>query len=199
MKTVLSTILLSLLLVAYAGSQEPSKAKAAAESPDQKTRVAIVNLQRITNSGINYEKIRLLSLDKPTLDALKKINAEIHEVQTQVVDADDDTKLAELSRRMNFLNQKSMLLRQRAMNMDSNRDIQGMIRKFVIDTFKGKYALIIQQQQDSGYADRVVWKAANVEVDDITDDVREEFQKYMDQAGEGPVGPAHRIRPAIAR
>ena len=62
-----------------------------------------------------------------------------------------------------------------------------MLRKFVIDKYKDKYSLIIQQQ-DQGNVDRVIFKAPNAEIDDITDDVREEFQKYLDQIG----GPGRR-------
>jgi len=62
MKTVLTAALLSLFLVANAEGQEVPKVK-----------IAFVNLQRITQGRINYEKLRLLSLDKATLDALRKI------------------------------------------------------------------------------------------------------------------------------
>lgn len=180
MKTILAAALLSLFLVAHAESQELPKVK-----------VAVVNLQRIMNNGVNYEKVRLLSLDKASLEVLKKINTEIQEVQTQIVDVEDEVKLADLGRRLEFLNRKNMLLRQRVMNNDPSRDIQGLLRKFVIEKFKDKYSVIIQQQ-DSGNPDRIdrtIWKANNVEVCDITDDVREEFQKYLDQLAEGTVRP----------
>jgi hypothetical protein len=160
--------------------------------------VALINMQRILNSGINYERIRVLSFDKATREALKKINKEIQEVQTQIVDVNDETTLAEMGRRLNFLNQKNMLLRQRAMNGDYNRDVQTLIRKFVIEKYKDKYALIIQQQE-SGYGDRVMFKAANVEIDDITDEVREEFQKYADQIAGGSARPAKHSRVARAK
>jgi hypothetical protein len=191
MRTNVATALLVVLLVSLVAIAENPESAKKSESP--KTRIALVNLQRIMNGGINYEKIRLLSLDKHTFDALKKINTEIQEVQTQIVDVNDEATLQEMSRRMNFLNQKSMLLRQRVMNGDMNRDVQGLIRQFVIDKYKDKYAVIIQQQHDSGYAERVLFKAPNVEIEDITDDVRDEFQKYMDQA-DGSAPPAKRSR-----
>jgi hypothetical protein len=175
--TIVATVLLSIFLIATAESQPPEK------KPDSpKTRVALVSLQRIMNSGINYDKIRLLSLDKSTKEAMKKINKEIQELQAQIVDVNDETTLQEMGRRMNFLNQKSNLLRQRGMNGggDYSRDVQGQLRKFVIDKYKGKYSLIIQQQEQ-GNIDRVIFKAPNAEIDDITDDVREDFQKYLDQ------------------
>jgi hypothetical protein len=182
MKTALTAVLLSVFLAVQAESPEHSR-----------TKVAVVSLQRIVNSGINYEKIRLLSLDKATLEALKKINKETQEVQTQIVDVDDEVKLADLGRRLEFLNRKSMLLRQRPMGPDSSRDLQGMVRKFVIDKFKDKYALIIQQDvgfvDRSGNGDRVVWKSPDVAIDDITDEALEEFQKYVDQAADGTFRP----------
>jgi hypothetical protein len=69
------------------------------------------------------------------------------------------------------------------MSGDYTRDVQGLLRKFVIDKYKSKYSLIIQQQ-DSGYTDRVIFKAPNAEIDDITDEAREEFQKHIDQAAD---------------
>jgi hypothetical protein len=174
MRTAVATVLFSIFLAAPIESQPPAKKQVS--SP---TRVALVNLQRITNSGINYEKIRLLSLDKATLKALKKINKEIQEVQTQIVDVNDETTLAEMGRRLNFLTQKNMLLRQRSMSGDYTRDVQGQLRKFVIDKYKNKYSLILQQQD--GYNDRVIFKAPDAEIDDITDEARDEFQKHIDQ------------------
>jgi hypothetical protein len=175
MRTAVATALLSIFLATPTESQPPAK------KPDSPAaRVALVNLQRITNSGINYEKIRLLSLDKATLKALRKINKEIREVQTQIVDINDEATLQEMGRRLNFLNQKNVLLRQRPMSGDYMRDVQGLLRKFVIDKYKSKYSLIIQQQ-DSGNPDRVIFKAPNAEIDDITDEAREEFQKHIDE------------------
>jgi hypothetical protein len=185
MKTIITTVLLSILFIAHAESQELPKVK-----------IAVVNLQRISMSGINSDKIRLLSLDKATLRALNKINTEIQEVQTQIVDVNDEITLADLGRRLSFLQQKSMMLRQRTMNSESSRDIQGLIRRFVIDKFKDKYSLIIQQQ-DTGNADRVISKAGNVEVEDITDDVRDEFYKYLEHAGDESTQPAKSSPPAI--
>lgn len=177
--TIVATALFSLLLIAPAESQTPGK------NQDQpRTRVAVVNLMRLTNSGINYDKIRMLSLDKPTREAMKKVNKEIQELQAQIVDVNDETTLQEMSRRMNFLNQKNMLLRQRVMNGgEYNRDIQGQLRKFIIEKYKSKYSLILQQH-DQGNVDRVIFKAPTTEYDDITDDVREDFQKYLDQAAD---------------
>jgi hypothetical protein len=177
MRIAVATVLFSIFLAAPIESQPPAKKQVSSPA-----RVALVNLQRITNSGINYEKMRLLSLDKATLKALKKINKEIQEVQAQIVDVNDETTLAEMGRRLNFLNQKNMLLRQRTMSGDYTRDVQGLLRKFVIDKYKGKYALILQQQD--GYNDRVIFKAPNAEIDDITDEAREEFLKYIDQAAD---------------
>ena len=182
MKIVLTTTLLSIFLVALAESQELPKVK-----------VAIVNLQRITNSSVNNEKIRLLSLDKATLETLKKINVEIQDVQKQIVDVNDEMTLAELGRRLDFLNRKSMLLRQRSMtSTDPIRDTQSLLRSFVIEKYKDKYSLIIQQQLDSGSADRIISKAGNIEIEDITDDVRDALQKYTDRGVDEPSNTAKR-------
>jgi hypothetical protein len=181
MKIIFTTVLLSIGLAAHAASQDLPKLK-----------VAIVNMQRIAMSGVNNEKIRLLSLDKATLEALRKINVEIQEVQAKIVDVNDEVELGDLGNRLQFLNRKSMLLKQRSMTTDSMRDTQGLLRRFVIDKFKDKYSLIMQQQ-DPGIADRILSKAGNVEIEDITDDVRDAFLKYVDQAGDEPVKPVERV------
>jgi hypothetical protein len=167
MRTVLTAMILSALLIAQAESQEPRKVK-----------VAVVNLQRIIGGGINYEKAVLLLLDKTTLEALKKINIEILEVQAQIVDANDDAKLVEFGKRLDFLTRKANLLRQRAMTGDTRQEYQSLLRKFVVDNFKGKYSLILQQ--DGGAVDRFLWKG-EAEVQDITDEVQDQFQKYVDE------------------
>ena len=194
MRTTVATILLSVFLAAPTDTQQPTKKQA---SPQM--RVALVNVQRIANSGINYEKIRLLSLDKATTEALKKISKEVQELQTQIVDVNDETTLAEMGRRLNFLNQKSMMLKQRVMNGDYNRNLQGLIRKFVIGKYKDKYSLIIQQQQEWGHAERVIFKAPNAEIEDITDEVSEEFQKYLDQTADGSARSTGHTQIALAK
>ena len=174
MKTVLAAVLVSVVLVAQIVLVAQAECQ---ELP--KLKVAVVNLNRISNSGINYDKIRLLSMDKPTLEALQKIGREIQDVQMQITDVEDELKLADLGRRLEFLNRKSSLLRQRVMNNDTNRDVQSLIRGFVIDKFKDKYPLILQQQD--GNPDRTLWKGGDVEVNDITDEVQEKFREYVDE------------------
>ena len=186
MKSLLSVAMLSVALVGNALGQEPAK-----EQP--KVKIAIVNLNRINNGGINYEKIRFLGLDKATLEALKKINSEIQDLQKQVVDANDETTLQEISRRMQFLNQKSSLLKQRVFN-EPNRDIQSALRTFVVNTFKNKYPLILQQQ-DSGNIDRILWKG-DIEVVDITEEVQEKFREFLDQLPGGTVNSGYRYHPS---
>lgn len=186
MKTLLSVAMLSVALVGNALGQEPAK-----EQP--KVKIAIVNLNRITNSGINYDRIRYLGLDKQTLDAIKKIDVEIQELQKQVVDANDETTLQEISRKMQFLNQKNSLLRQRIFN-EPGRDIQAVLRTFIIEQFKDKYVLILYQQ-DSGMQDRVLWKG-DAEVVDISGEVQDKFREFLDQLPGGNVNSSYRYRPA---
>jgi len=167
MKTVLQVAMLSVFLPAIAMGQEPAQVK-----------VAVVRINSIMSSGNFYEKVRLLGCDKETLAAMKKLSTELKAVQKQVIDVEDQALLSELGRRAQFLNQKINILMQRGMSGNSNVDLQAMIRKFVIDNYKDKYLLIMQQEP--GMPDRAfLWKG-NVQTDDITDEVSQKFREYLD-------------------
>jgi hypothetical protein len=169
MKTLLPIPVFLVMLATMAQGQELAKVK-----------VATVRINAITGSGNFYDRVRLLSCDKDTLAAIKKINAELKDVQKQVIDTEDEVKLAELGRRTQFLNQKLNLLRQHAMNVRQNFDLQAIIRKFVVDNYKDKYNFILNQ--DSGIPDRFfLWKG-NVQTDDITDEVSEKFMDNLEQS-----------------
>jgi hypothetical protein len=102
-------------------------------------------------------------------------------VQKQIIDVEDNDKLAELGRRVEFLNQKLNTLReqrQQGVGGNPNLDLQAMIRKFVVGNYKDKYLLILWQ--DSRAHDRaIIWKG-DVQIDDITDDVSQKFRDYLD-------------------
>ena len=169
MKTMLPVALVSFLLATIAEGQELAKAK-----------VAVVRINAIVSGGNFYDRVRLLTCDKDTHAAIKKINAELKDVQKQVIDADDEVKLADLGKRTQLLNQKLSILRQHATGGNPNLDLQAMIRKFIVDNYKDKYHMILQQ--DSGMPDRFfIWKG-NVQTDDITDEVGEKFREYLDKS-----------------
>jgi hypothetical protein len=167
MRTVLTAALLSLLAAAPALSQEVAK-----------IRVAVVRLDRLMNNEYGgYERLRLLLADKEIAAALKKIDAEIKATQKELLGVEDEIKLAEMGKRMEFLNRKSGLLKQRLYN-DSGRDMQKLVRDFVINNYKGKYQLIAP---DPGVFDRFLYKD-NVEIHDITDEAAAKFRDYLDKA-----------------
>jgi hypothetical protein len=171
MKTLLSSlafVVFGVLMASAAEGQEAAKVK-----------VAVVRINAVTNSGNFYERMRLMSCDKGTLAAIKKVNAELKKVQKQVIDTEDEVKLGDLGRKTQFLTQKLNVLRQHAMNVNPNLDVQIMIRKFVVDTYKDKYQIIIQN--DGNMPERFfLWKGG-VQMDDITDDVAEKLREYMDK------------------
>jgi hypothetical protein len=168
MKTMLPVAVTALFLAAMAEGQELPKVK-----------IAVVRINSVMSGGNLYDRIRLLSCDKETLAAIKKLNADLKAVEKEVIDAEDDVKLNDLGRKVQFLNQKLNLLRQRAMSGNPNVDMQAMIRNFVVSNFKDKYHLILQQ--DSGIPDRfILWKG-NADTDDITDEVSEKFRQHIDQ------------------
>jgi hypothetical protein len=173
---------LALLLGSSAASADDSAAKPAAEPA--KVKVATINIQRIVNGGNFFDKIRILSLDKNTLEALKKINAEIQELSKQVIDADDAATLNDLQQKLQFLTQKRDMLQQRARNTNTNMDIMSAVRKFAVSQFKDKYALILEEREMGMNYQRVLWKG-DVEVVDISDDVQEQFHEYLDKLAAG--------------
>jgi hypothetical protein len=171
MKTVLPLVLLCFCYATIAAAQEPAKAKIA---------VVRVNVVMAGSSNL-YEKMRqLYRCDKETREAIKKINTDLKALGKEVADTDDEAKVADLSRKAQFLQQKLSLLRQCGTNVNQNIDMNAIIRDFIVNTFKGKYQLILQQ--DSGGSDRAfLWKG-NADVDDITDEAGQKFREYLDQS-----------------
>lgn len=163
MRTVITVALLSVLCAARAECQELAKAK-----------VAVVRFNRLMNNEIlGYEQMRTLTADKESLEALRKVNADLKAAQNSIVAAEDDTQLNELSKRYEFLNRKRQLLRQRMQN-DSGRDMQKIMRDFVVTNYKDKYHLIVQEPE---LLDRMLWKG-NAEIVDITDEVAAKVKEY---------------------
>lgn len=164
MRTVITVALLVLLGAARAESQELAKAK-----------VAIVRINRLMNNEtVPYEQLRILAADKDSLEALKKISAEIKVVQKEIVAAEDDTKLNELGRKLEFLNRKRELLKQRS----NNRDMQKVMRDFVVNNYRAKYHLIALEPE---LLDRFLCKE-NAEITDITDEVAAKVKEYVANA-----------------
>jgi hypothetical protein len=167
MKTIARVVVLSILMTPFAAGQETPKLK-----------IAVVRIQSVIGEGNLYERVRLASCDKDALAAIKKLTAEMKSLQKKVVDVEDEMELADLGKRVQLLNQKINVLRQNP-GGNFNPDMQAIVRKFVVDNFKDKYSIIMQQ--DSGYSDRVfLWKGG-VETDDITDEVGRKFRAYLDK------------------
>jgi hypothetical protein len=184
MKTMISVALLSILLTAGAAGQEPAKVK-----------VASISLNAVIQSGNFYDRIRLLALDKDTLAAIQKVNAEIKAVQQDIVDAQDQGKLNDLQNKLQFLHQKISLLVQRSAGGRQTRDFQALLREFVIATYKDKYQLIYQQ--DAGGADSILWKGG-VEITDITDEVTDKLRERLSEISIGSIGGSPYLVPATA-
>jgi hypothetical protein len=133
MRTMLAVAVLSLLSAAQAESQEVAKIK-----------IAVVRLDRLMNNeNGGYDRMRMLFGDKDILEGLKKINAEIKSTQQEILGVEDEIQLAEMGKRIEFLNRKSNLLRQR-MNNERGGDMQKFVREFVIKTYRDQYHMIAQ-------------------------------------------------------
>jgi hypothetical protein len=169
MRTILAAVLLSILGTATALSEESPKLK-----------VATIRLDRFVNSGMNYEMNQLFSMDKETLKLYKKVQAEIQKAQKDLADIDDEIKLAEMGRKIEFLNRKLGMIQQQGMNHRRQRDIQSCFRDFVIEQYKDKYRLILQ---DTGLPERCLCKG-NAEFSDITDEAIGKFKDYLNRLGD---------------
>jgi hypothetical protein len=125
MKTIISGVLAAALLATGANGQESAKVK-----------VASVRLYVLMQNGNMHNRIWLLDLDKETRAAIAKISTDIKNVQQQIVDAEDQGKLNDLQNRLQFLNQKLSILMQRSGQHNSRRDVQTVLRDFIIATYK---------------------------------------------------------------
>ena len=171
MKAILPAALLSILLAAGANSEEPAKAK-----------VAVVSLNSMMRDGNFHQRIMLLSLDKDALAAMKKIGVEIKAVRKEIVDAQDQAKLNALQNKLQFLSRKLSLVAQRATSGGPRRDVQALLRDFVIANYKDKYPLIVQP--DAGGPDPIVWKGG-VELTDITEEAMAKLRERLDEISGG--------------
>ena len=152
--------------------------KPQAEKPQME--VAVVQINRLT-SDLDYEKIRMLNLDKDTIEAIKKINAEQARLKKDIIDVADESKLMDIQKQIEFNNRKLSLLRDR--NSGNNREVnvQKMATDFIIRKYSGRYSMILQ---DAGGIDgRVIYK--NVKIVDITEEASDAFKKeFIEKVGE---------------
>jgi hypothetical protein len=175
MKKLLLFAVLPALTLQPAYSEEPPKVK-----------IAVVNLNAMMNSGNFHQKIALLSAGEDTLAALKKIASELKAVQQEIVDADNQEKLNQLQNKQNFLNQKLNIIMQKAYNHDGRRDVQALLKEFVIGAFKDKYPLILQQ--DGGDYNRMILWKGDSRITDITEEAAAKLQERLDKLSGGVVG-----------
>ena len=171
MKTVFASIVVALLAAVPALGQDAAK-----------IRVAVVRLDRVMSQEYGgYDRLRLLLAEKEVAAGLKKIDDEMKSLQKQVLDVDDEVQLAEIGKRIELLNRKSNLLRQRVYN-NPHWDMQKTVRQFVIDRYKNQFHLIAM---DHAAMDRFFYKK-NVEIVDITEDAAAKFRDYLDRAAGEP-------------
>lgn len=163
----------------------------------EKVNVAVVNINAMMNSGNFHQRVMLLSLDKETIAAMKTIAADIKKVRKDIVDADDQEKLNDLQNRQQFLQRKLQIISQRSMQSNRGHNSQLLVRQFVVETFKDKYPIIMQSEQNG--MDPFVWKGG-VEVVDITDEATDKLRERLDEVSVGSFdgGPFFGGHPAIA-
>jgi hypothetical protein len=147
-------------------------------------KVAVIRLERLVrqdNVG-GYDRIRLAMMDKNVAECLKKIDGEAKMLEKELLKADDEIKMADIKKRMEFLGQKKNLIKGRLNNCDVGGSTQRLARNFVIENYKDKYDIIAQ---DASFLDRCLFRR-DVEVRDISEEAAQKFKKYLDkQLGQG--------------
>lgn len=162
----LRTLAIPALLAATAIAAEP------AERPQAPPiEVATVSMDRLT-SDLDSERLRQLLMDKDTLDALRRINADLGRLKKELIEAADELKLVEIKKQIDFANQKISLLRDRS---GGNRELNArkLATDFVIRRYAGRFSLIIQDSMN--LEGRVLYK--NLRMVDITDEAAEALRK----------------------
>ena len=79
--------------------------------------IGVIQIGRITND-LDFEKLKMLNLDKDTLDAIKKINLDQAKLKKDIIVATDEIKLMEIQKLHEFNNKKLSLLRDRNANQN---------------------------------------------------------------------------------
>ena len=82
--------------------------------------IGVIQIGRITND-LDFEKLKMLNLDKDTLDAIKKINLDQAKLKKDIIVATDEIKLMEIQKLHEFNNKKLSLLRDRNANQNIKR------------------------------------------------------------------------------
>lgn len=146
----------------------------AAEVERPQLEIAVVQMNRLTND-IDYDRIRLLNLDKDTIEAIKKINADQAKLKKDIIEVTDEVKLMDIQKQVDFNNKKLMILRDR--NGGGNRDvnIQKLAGDFVVKRYAGRFAMILQDT--NGIDGRVLYK--NVKITDISEEAADAFKKDL--------------------
>jgi hypothetical protein len=178
-----SLLLAFIFLSCY--SVEPEKPRVA-EPEKPRFEIAVVQISRVTND-IEYDKIRLLNLDKDTIDAIKKINLESASLKKEIIEVKDEIKLMEIQKQLDFNSKKLSILRDRN---SSGREvnIQKIATDFIVKKFSGRYAMILQDT--NGIEGRVMYK--NIKVVDITEEASELFKKdFAEKTGDKVEGASN--------
>jgi len=136
--------------------------------------VAIVQLNKMTGD-MDYDKVRLLNLDKDSLEAIKKINAEMAKLKKEIIEATDEVKLMDLQKQMEFNNKKLALLRDRNSNREVN--VQKLAQDYVVRKFSRRYSMILQDA--SSLDNRAIYK--NVAITDITEEAAAGFRAEISE------------------
>jgi hypothetical protein len=145
----------------------------AVEQEKPSIEIAVVQVDRVTGD-FDYERLKMLSMDKDTLEATRKLNADQAKLKRDIIEATDEAKLMDLQKQLEFNAKKLSLLRDRN---GSNRDIniRKILSEFIVRTYSTRFALILQDT--NGIEGRAIYK--NVKVTDITDEAAEAFKKDL--------------------
>lgn len=160
----LTAIALALAAITAAAA-EPAERQAAPP-----IEVATVSMERLT-ADLDYDRLRLLQMDKDTLEAQRRIQADLARLKKELIEATDELKLAEIKKQMDFANQKLGILRDRTGRQEVNQ--RKVATEFILRRYAPRYALILQDSMT--IEGRVLYK--NLRLVDITEEAAEALRK----------------------
>ena len=140
--------------------------------------MATINVSQVVNS-VGYEVWSQIGMDKEALETIKQLKAQRAELRKRVVEAKDDIELQHVNKDIQFNLSKTQQLQNLAGNGNgggrSRQDSSALIKDFLTTTYKGKYALILDNSnQNSGGGNQVLIN--ELKVVDITNEVIAAFK-----------------------
>ena len=150
----------------------------AAAAPDSGSKIAKVNLNRI-QSEIHYKKIMQLDMKPEIRKKLRGLDVKIDEYLSEILNTDDEEKLAALKEKIRVVNSKISSIESAINAVKRNRrDYRVVLREYIRNHFSNDYGLIVEDQFLNRRHNII---HINDNYTDITDEVINKLRKDIDK------------------